>query len=90
MVSPNSFQSVALPFSPEIDIDNVLICQDPPDFDWISTEDPDQGYVKLEFAASMPPSIPKVEAHASDESTMSDYCRSVSYTHLTLPTKRIV
>ena len=57
----------------EIDIENILTCQDPPDFDQISAEDPDQRYVKLEFAALIPPSIPKVEVHASNESTMSDY-----------------
>ena len=47
--------------------------QDPPDFDWISTEDPNQGYVKVAFAAHMPRSIPKVET--SNEFTMSEYCR---------------
>jgi len=75
VVSPNSFQSDAFPSSPEIDMEDVLNCQDLPDFDWISTEDSDLGYVKVEFVAPKPPSIPKVEAHASNESTMSDYCR---------------
>ena len=50
-------------------------CLDPSWSDWISTEDPDQGYVKVEFAAPMPPTIPEVEAYASNESFMSDYCR---------------
>jgi len=27
--------------SPEINIEDVLNCEDPPDFDWISTKDPD-------------------------------------------------
>jgi len=50
-------------------------CPDPSDFDWLSTKDPDQGYVKMEFAAPTPPSIPEVEIYASNESSMSDYCR---------------
>ena len=29
----------------------------------------------MEFVAPMLPSIPKFEAHASNESSMSDYCR---------------
>ena len=43
--------------------------------DWISIEDPDNGYVKVKFAAPTPPSIPEVEAYTSNESSMSDYCR---------------
>jgi len=75
VVSPNSSLLDAFPPSPEIHIEDTLNCQDPPDFNWIFTENPDQGYVKVEFAAPMPPSILEVEAHASNESTMSDYCR---------------
>jgi len=56
-------------------MEDILTCQDPLDFDWISIEDPDRRYVKEEFAAHMPPSIPKAEAHASNESAMSEYCR---------------
>ena len=29
----------------------------------------------MEFLAPMPPNMPKVEAHVSNESSMSDYCR---------------
>jgi len=29
----------------------------------------------VEFATPTPPSIPEVEAYASNESSMSDYCR---------------
>jgi len=73
--SPHSSLSDALSLSPEIDMMDVYNCQNPPDFDWISTEDPDQGYVIVEFATPTPPSMPKVKAYASNESTMSDYCR---------------
>jgi len=75
VVSLNSSLVDAFLLSYEIDMEDVLNCQDPPDFDWISIKDPDQGYAKVEFAAPMPPSILEVEAHASNESTMSDYCR---------------
>ena len=76
-VSPNS--SLLDEFSPsfEIDIEDIQNCQNPPTVNWISTEDPDQGYVKMEFAAHMPPSIPKVQVHSSNESTVSVYCRFV-------------
>jgi len=60
--------------SPEIDMEDFLNCQDPPDFDWFSIGDPNQRYVKVEFAALVPPSIPMVEAHASNEYAMSEYC----------------
>ena len=33
--------------SSEIDMEDILNCQGPPNFDWISTGDPDQGYVKV-------------------------------------------
>ena len=38
----------------------------------------------MEFAASVLPSRPKVRAHASNESAMSDYCR-FAQTVLSLP-----
>ena len=56
-------------------MEDVLNCEDLPDFDWISTEDPDQRCVKVEFTTPMPPNMPKVEAHTSNESSMSDYYR---------------
>ena len=43
VVSPNSSQSDAFLLSLEIDMEDGLDYQDPPDFDWISTEDLDQG-----------------------------------------------
>jgi len=54
------------------------------DSDWISYEDPNQGYVKVEFAAPMPPNKPKVEALVSNESSMSDHCR-FAQTVLSMP-----
>jgi len=75
VVSPSFSSSDAFPLSPETDMADALNCQDPPNFDWISTKDPDQGYVKVEFAAPTPPSIPKVKAYTSDESPMRDYYR---------------
>jgi len=56
-------------------MEDILNFEDPFDFDWISSEDPDQRYVKVEFATHMSPSIPKVEAHASNKSAMSNCCR---------------
>ena len=47
MASPSFSLSDAFPYSPEIDMDDVMNCQDPPNFDWISAEDPHQGYVKV-------------------------------------------
>jgi len=73
VVSPNSSLSDALSFSPEIEMEDGLNCSDLFDFHWISTEDPDQDNVKVEFATPMPPNIPKVEAYTSNESSMSDY-----------------
>jgi len=73
-VSPYSSLLDAFPPCPKIDIEDVLNCQDL-NFDWISIEDPNQGYVKVEFATPIPPNIPKVKGHASDESAMSDYCK---------------
>ena len=75
VVSPNSSLLDEFPPSPEIEMEDVLDCDNPPNFDWISTKDPNQKYVILEFAASMPSNMPKVEAYASNESAMSDYCR---------------
>jgi len=75
VVSPNSSQSDAFPLSPEIYMEDVLNCQDSPEFDWISTKDLDQGYIKIEFTTPTPPSVPEVEAYASNESPMSDYYR---------------
>ena len=42
MVSPNS--SLLDEFFPflKIDMEDFLNCKDPPNFDWISTEDPDK------------------------------------------------
>jgi len=56
-------------------MEDVWNCEDPPDSEWISYEDPDQGYVGMEFAAPIPPNNPKVVAPISNESSMSDYCR---------------
>jgi len=65
----------ALPISPKIDMEDVSNCEDPPNSDWISYGDLDQGYVKVEFAAPIPPNKPEVEAPIFNESSMSDYCR---------------
>jgi len=40
MVSPHSSILDALSLSPEIDMEDILNCEDPPDSDWISYEDP--------------------------------------------------
>ena len=74
VVYPNSSQSNAFPPSPEFNMEDILNWQDTPDFDWISIEDPDQGYVKMELAAPRLPNIPKVETYASHKAPMSDYC----------------
>ena len=66
VVSPYSSILDALTLFPDIDMEDVWNCEDSSNSDWISYEDPDQGYVKVEFAASMPPNMPKVEAHASN------------------------
>jgi len=75
VVSPNSSLLDEFPPSPEIDIEDVLNYEDPLDFDWISHENPNQMYVKVEFATPTPPNMPRVEAHISNESSMSEYCR---------------
>jgi len=38
-------------------------------------EDPNQGYVKVEFTAPMAPNKAKVEGPVPSERSMSDYCR---------------
>ena len=58
IVSPYSAILDALPFFPEIDMNDILNYDDPPDFDCISYEDPNQGYVKVEFSVPMPPNKP--------------------------------
>ena len=72
IVSPNSSLLDAFLLSSEINIEDISNCQDPPNFDWISTEDPNYRYVKVEFTAPWPPNIPKVEAHASNKSAMHE------------------
>ena len=75
IISPNSFLSDILPLSPKIEMKDGWSCPNPFDSDWIWIEDPDLGYANMEFAAPTPPSISKVETYASNESSMSDYCR---------------
>ena len=64
-----------MPLSFEIEMEYYCDCPDPSDFDWISTRDPDQGYVKVKFAIPTPSSIPKVKTYSSNESCKSDYYR---------------
>jgi len=45
VVSPNSSVLDEFPPSSEIDMEDVLNCEKPPDFNWISHEDPNQKYV---------------------------------------------
>ena len=75
MVSPHSSILDALPLSPEIDMEDVWNCEDPLDSDWISYEDHNQEYVKVEFPIPMPPKKLEVEALVSNEYSMTDYCR---------------
>jgi len=89
VVSPNSSILDVFPPLPENGMEDILNCEDPSDFDWISTEYPNQRYVKVEFTAPMPPSIPKVEAHTSNESAMSDYCRFAQAALSLPPSRRI-
>ena len=77
MVSPSSSLLDALPLFPEIMMEDVLNCDNPPDSDWISYKDPDQLYVKVEFPAPMPPNTPKVKVPVPNKSSMSNYCRFV-------------
>jgi len=74
VVSPSSLLD-ALLISPEIDMEDVLNYEDPPDSDWISYKNPSQRYVKVKFAAPMPPNTLEVEVPVPNESFMSDYCR---------------
>ena len=74
MVSPHSSMLDALHLSPEIDIEDVWNCEDHPNSDWISFDDPDQGYVEVQLAAPVPPNKPKVQAPISNESSIGDYC----------------
>jgi len=73
IIFPNSFLSDVVPLSPDIEMEDEWGFPYRVDFDWISTEDPDQCYTKVEFAAPTPPSIPEVETCASNESSISDY-----------------
>ena len=75
MVSPHYSILDALPLSHEYDMEDGLHNEDPPYSEWISYEDPDQGYVRVEFSAPMPPNKPEVEAPVSNDSSMSEYCR---------------
>jgi len=74
-ISPCSSLLDALSLSPEIDIEDVLNCDDPPNSDWISDKDPDQQYARVEFPASKPPNMPAVEVPMPNESSMSNNCR---------------
>ena len=89
MVSLNSSLLDALPFSTEIDVEDVLNCEDPSDLNQISHESPNQRYVKVEFTAPMPPNMPKVKAHVSNESSMSDYCRFAQVVPSLYPYRRL-
>ena len=84
VVSTNSSPSDTFPLSLEIDMEDGVNCQDPSDFEWISTKDLDQWYVKIEFTAPTKPSLPKVKVYASNESLVTDYCR-FSQAVLSLP-----
>jgi len=75
VVSPSSSLLDTLSLSPEIDMKDVLDCEDRPDYDWISFENPDQRYIKVEFAAPIPPNMPKAKVFVANESAMSYYCR---------------
>ena len=75
VVSPNSSLLDALPIFPEIDIEDVLNCHDPPDLHWISYKDPDQRYVKVELPAPMPSNIPEVKVSLANEIFMNNYYR---------------
>ena len=75
VICPNSSLLDKFPPSPEIDMEGILNCEAPPDFHWSSIEDPNQRYVKVGFTTHMAPNMPKVEAHACNESAISDYYR---------------
>jgi len=78
----------ALPLSPECDMEDVLHAEDPPDSEWISYGDPNHGHVKVNFFAPMPPSKLEVEAPASNDSSLSEYCRFGRVAHSMLPLER--
>jgi len=42
----------------EIDMEDILNCEDPPDFDWISIKHPSKKYVKMEFSVPLLPNLP--------------------------------
>jgi len=56
-------------------VEDVLYDEDPPDFEWISYEALDQGYIRVEFSAPISPSKPEVEAPVSNDYSISEYCR---------------
>jgi len=72
VISPHSSILDALPLSPECDMEDILYVEDPPGSKLISYEDPDQGYVKVEFSAPMPSNKPMVEASISNDSSLSE------------------
>jgi len=80
-VSPHSSILDALPLSPKCDMEDVLYAEDPPGSEWISYEDPDQVYVKVEFSTPMPPNKLEVEAPISNDSSLSEYCRFARVLH---------
>jgi len=41
IISPNSFLSVVVPNSPEIEMEDDWSCPNPSDFDWVLTKDLD-------------------------------------------------
>ena len=81
VVSPHFFILDALLLSPKYDMENVLYDEDPSNSEWISYEDPDQGYVRVEFSAPMPPSKPEVETPISNDSLITEYCRFTQIVH---------
>ena len=68
MVSPHSSILDTLPLSLMFDMEDVWKYEDPPDSNWMSYENPDQGYFKGEFAIYIPPNKPEVEAPIFNES----------------------
>ena len=56
-------------------MDDVCYCNDPPIFDWVSTIGPDLNYAKVEFVAPITPGITKDGPSASNECSLSAYCR---------------
>ena len=89
-VSPHSSLLDLLPLSPEYDIEYVLNNKDPPDSEWISYEDHDQGYVEVAFSAPIPPNKPEVKAPISNDSLMSEYYRFAQVVHSIAPLEGFV